>query len=86
MKKLSFAPQNILGYLLVGGFTLIVIGLIAALLSSLEDPQVKSSDRFTIDGISDIHVVHFQGHEYLAFEIQSAGSLCHSESCPCKIK
>lgn len=85
MKKLSFAPQNILGYLLVGGFTLIVIGLIAALLSS-RDPQVKSSDRFTIDGISDIHVVHFQGHEYLAFEIQSAGSLCHSESCPCKIK
>ena len=85
MKKLSFAPQNILVYLLAGGLLLIVIGLIAALLSS-RDPQVKSSDRFTIDSISDIHVVRFQGHEYLAFEIQSAGSLCHSESFPCKIK
>jgi hypothetical protein len=60
--------------------------VLAVALTSCQAPQVKSSDRFKIDDISDIHVVHFQGHEYLAFEIQSAGSLCHSESCPCKIK
>ena len=72
--------------LLTGGFIMIVVGLIGVLVSICGDPQVKSSDRFKIDDISDIHVVHFQGHEYLAFEIQSAGSLCHSESCPCKIK
>ena len=63
----------------------LVFGLAVAL-TSCQSPQVKSSDRLTIDGISAIHVVHFQGHEYLAFEIQSAGSLCHSESCPCKLK
>ena len=72
--------------LLTGGCIMIGVGLIGVIVSICGSPQVKSSDRFTIDSISEIHVVHFQGHEYLAFEIQSAGSLCHSESCPCKIK
>ena len=65
---------------------LIFTGVVLALVSCSGEPQVLSSDRLTIDNISAIHVVHFEGHEYLAFEIQNAGSLCHSESCPCKIK
>ena len=72
--------------LLTGGCIMIGVGLIGVIVSICGAPQVKSSDRFNIDNISAIHVVHFEGHEYLAFEIQSAGSLCHSESCPCKIK
>ena len=63
-----------------------LVFVLAVALTSCQAPQVKSSDRLSIDNISSIHVVHFEGHEYLAFEIQSAGSLCHSESCPCKIK
>ena len=72
--------------LLTGGCIMIGVGLIGVIISICGEPQVKSSDRLSIDNISSIHVVHFEGHEYLAFEIQSAGSLCHSESCPCKIK
>ena len=63
-----------------------LVFVLAVALTSCQAPQVKSSDRLTIDNTSAIHVIHFRGHEYLAFHIQSAGSLCHSESCPCKIK
>ena len=78
MKKLSLV--------FVLAVALPVTTVLAVALTSCQAPQVRSSDRLTIDNISAIHVVHFEGHEYLASEIQSAGSLCHSESCPGKIK
>ena len=77
MKKFTLA----LGVAVVLWVVLVVI-----LTSCGHDPAVDVSDRFQINGASGIRVVKFEGHEYLAFDGQRGGSLCHSESCPCKSK
>jgi hypothetical protein len=66
----------------------LVLGVaVAVVLTSCgHDPAVDVSDRLQINGESGIRVVKFEGHEYLAYDMQRGGSLCHSESCPCKSK
>jgi hypothetical protein len=61
----------------------LVFGLAVAL-TSCQSPEVKSSKRLRIEGGSTLRVVEFEGHEYIVFRSGAAGSLCHSESCPCK--
>jgi hypothetical protein len=63
----------------------LVFGLAVALTSCSIDPSVKRSKSVTVatDG-STVTEVTFKGHEYLAFDCDRGGSLCHSESCPCK--
>ena len=46
--------------------------------------EVPSSELKQIEGGSSLRVVRFDGHEYIAFHRGGGGSLCHSESCPCK--
>jgi hypothetical protein len=57
---------------------------VAAALVSCSAPDLESTDRLKIDNVSDIKVVKFEEHEYLAYDVNHGGSLCHSESCPCK--
>ncbi len=59
---------------------------VAVALVSCKSPDLESTDRLKIDNVSNIKVVKFEGHEYLAYDGQRGGSLCHSESCPCKNK
>ena len=47
-------------------------------------PKVPASERMHIEGGASLRVVRFDGHEYIAFSRGGSGSLCHSESCPCK--
>jgi hypothetical protein len=63
----------------------IFAGVVLALVSCSVDPSVKRSESVTVarDG-SNITEVTFKGHEYLAFDCDHGGSLCHSETCPCK--
>ena len=63
----------------------IFAGVVLALVSCSVDPSVKRSESVTVapDG-SKITEVTFKGHEYLAFKNGTGGSLCHSETCPCK--
>jgi len=64
----------------------LVLALGVVLTSCGHDPAVGVSDRLQINGESGIRVVKFEGHEYLAYDMERGGSLCHSESCPCKSK
>ena len=48
------------------------------------DSQLNVSDSMRINGVALVRVVKFEGHEYLAYNVNKGGSLCHSESCPCK--
>ena len=59
---------------------------LGVVLVSCKSPEVESTDRLKIDNLSNIKVVKFEGHEYLAYDVNNGGSLCHSESCPCKSK
>ena len=63
----------------------IFAGVVLALVSCSVDSSVKRSESVTVsmDG-SEITEITFKGHEYLAFDCDRGGSLCHSESCPCK--
>jgi hypothetical protein len=65
----------------------VVVAVALALGSCSVDASVKRSDSVTVspDG-SSITEVTFKGHEYLAFDCDHGGSLCHSETCPCKSK
>ncbi len=62
----------------------VVVAVALALGSCSVDASVKRSDSVTVspDGSS----ITFKGHEYLAFDCDHGGSLCHSETCPCKSK
>ncbi len=62
------------------------VALGVALASCNFTPDVKSGERMDIDRLSGITVVNFEGHEYLAYHNDRGGSLCHSETCPCKSK
>ena len=64
----------------------LVLGVAVVLTSCGHDPAVDVPDRLQINGVSGIRVVKFEGHEYLAYDMERGGSLCHSESCPCKSK
>ena len=71
----------------VAGTSILLFGTALALLTSCgSDPGVAASERIQISGQSGIRVVKFEGHEYLAYDMDRGGSLCHSESCPCKTK
>jgi hypothetical protein len=61
--------------------TAIALGVTIRLAPS---PEVPSSKTMHIEGGASLRVVRFDGHEYIAFRRGSSGSLCHSESCPCK--
>ncbi len=50
----------------------------------MPSPKVPASERMHIEGGASLRVVRFDGHEYIAFSRGGSGSLCHSESCPCK--
>ena len=62
----------------------LALALGVALVSCNFTPDVKSGERMQIGIESGIRVVTFEGHEYLAYDNDRGGSLCHSESCPCK--
>jgi len=64
----------------------LALALGVALASCGHDREVAVSDRFQIGMSSGIRVIKFEGHEYLAYDNDRGGSLCHSESCPCKSK
>jgi hypothetical protein len=64
----------------------VVLGVALALGSCGHDREVGVSDRFQIGMSSGIRVIKFEGHSYLAYDNDRGGSLCHSESCPCKSK
>ena len=65
-------------------YIVIAITAILILTSCGHDSEVGVSDRFQIGASSGIRVIKFQGHEYLAYDNDRGGSLCHSETCPCK--
>ena len=48
------------------------------------DIQPTSQQTLSVD--ESIKVIEFKGHEYLIYDGYKAGSMCHSESCACKIK
>ena len=62
----------------------LALALGVALVSCDFTPDVKSGDRMELTRESGIRVVNFEGHEYLAYDMDRGGSLCHSETCPCK--
>jgi len=62
----------------------VALGVALALGSCNTSPDVEVSDRMRIDVNQLIRIVKFEGHEYLTYEVRQGGSLCHSESCPCK--
>ena len=63
----------------------LVFGLAVALTScTINRTEVPASERMHIEGGASLRVVRFDGHEYIAFSRGGSGSLCHSESCPCK--
>lgn len=62
----------------------LALGVAVALTSCGPDPGVEASERIQIGISQGIRVVKFEGHEYLAYDNDRGGSLCHSESCPCK--
>ena len=62
----------------------LALGVALALGSCNTSPEVQVSNRLRIDVNQMIRVVTFEGHEYLTYEVRQGGSLCHSESCPCK--
>ena len=67
-------------------YIIIAITAISILASCGHDPEVAVSSRVQVSSGCGIRVVKFQGHEYLAYDSGRGGSLCHSESCPCKFK
>ena len=71
----------------VAGMSILLFGTALALLTSCgSDPGVDATERLQITSYSGIRVVKFEGHEYLAYDSDRGGSLCHSETCPCKTK
>ena len=50
------------------------------------DSRLNVSSRMRVGVTSVIRVVKFEGHDYLAYNINKGGSLCHSETCQCKSK
>lgn len=64
----------------------LALALAALMTSCGSDPGVEASERLKIGVGQGIRVVKFEGHEYLAYDNDRGGSLCHSESCPCKSK
>ena len=48
------------------------------------DSRLNVSSKIQVTPSAVIRIVNFEGHEYLAYNINKGGSLCHSESCPCK--
>jgi hypothetical protein len=64
----------------------VVVAVALALGSCGHDKEVGLSSRVQIGLRSGIQVVKFEGHSYLAYDNDRGGSLCHSETCPCKSK
>jgi hypothetical protein len=62
----------------------LALGVAVALTSCGPDPGISKSERLQVGLGSGIQVITFDGHEYLAYDNDHGGSLCHSESCPCK--
>ena len=62
----------------------LALALGVALVSCNFTPDVEAGEKMQIDRLSGIRVVNFEGHEYLAYHNGRGGSLCHSETCPCK--
>lgn len=50
------------------------------------DSRLNVSSKIRVGVSSVIRVIKFEGHDYLAYNINKGGSLCHSETCPCKSK
>ena len=62
----------------------IIFLIVVVVLASCGRTYVPIGKVYTIDGQSDIQVIKFEGHEYISYTQSHGGSLCHSESCPCK--
>ena len=58
--------------------------------SQSSDPNVKTikanKTSYVNSALHSITPVTFKGHEYLIYDGVESGSMCHSESCPCKNK
>lgn len=65
----------------------IILGLTLICCSCEYQPAKKSKDIVTIDGNDFIiRTIDYKHHEYILFTGVYKGSLCHSESCKCKLK
>jgi hypothetical protein len=62
----------------------VAVTVALAMASCNQSPDVKSSKHHRVSLDETIQVVTFKGHEYLIYDGYKAGSMCHSESCPCK--
>jgi hypothetical protein len=62
----------------------VAVTVALAMASCSQSPDVKSSKRHRVSLDETIQVVTFEGHRYLIYDGYKAGSMCHSESCPCK--
>lgn len=48
---------------------------------------ISTDRRYYVDDAShSITLITFKGHEYLIYDGIESGSMCHSETCPCKSK
>jgi hypothetical protein len=81
-------------FLSFGAYVVIVIVIVTAYLTSCS-PQLTETEtevQASIETISldddhsKIHVVTYDGHEYIVFTGYNKGGICHSASCPCHDK
>lgn len=60
---------------------------VAMCMSSCETkPDIQPTNEQRLSVEESIKTIEFDGHQYLIYDGYKAGSMCHSESCPCKSK
>ena len=60
---------------------------VAMCMSSCEvKTDIQPTNEQRVSAEECIKTIEFKGHEYLIYDGYKAGSMCHSESCPCKSK
>ena len=64
----------------------VAVTVALAMASCSKSPNIHTSKRERVSIDETIKAVKFKGHEYLIYDGYQAGSMCHSESCPCKTK
>lgn len=64
---------------------LALVFVVAVAMTSCDTkPDIKPTNEQTLSVEESIKTIEFDGHQYLIYDGYKAGSMCHSESCPCK--
>jgi hypothetical protein len=75
--------KNLVAVLVITAASVAIAVIVLFTVNRRPDSRLNVSSKMQVTSSAVIRVIKFQGHEYLAYNINKGGSLCHSETCPC---